>query len=335
MSANQEMLAAFDNLANTITSIRVGNAIQKAQEQAQQIRNNQKLSEFDQIKAQQSIAQATSASILALGGTASDAQQARLALVPEIPDQAMRAMEATGKKTLAEAQQALKLEAVKNEKDMLKYKNDLEMEKQRAHDAKMLEMAGIKAQKPPKGFAPAELKDMRKAADIGQALTDAIGAADQLSNTDMVTSEFLSRNKRVFNILKANAQDIITRLRTGAALNKDEEAFYANLTGSMTGGEITPTRLKETLGLMRDQFYKEFKSPIEMAMARGDVSNDTAVNMAAVGMKKFNQRDLEFLKSIRTGGIKSPDVSAPSGLPVVPNSNVQSSIPGLKLIPKK
>lgn len=312
MSGNEELFQAFKDFASTMRQVQMGNAIQEAHKKVEAIRSNQEMNEFEQIKAQQAVASMTASTILSSGGSAEMAQQARLALAPEIPDAQFQALQGTGKATLAEARDQLQVEALKREKDMLKYKNDLDMEKQRAHDAAMLEAAGIKAKKPLKGFAPAELKDMRKAADVGKALTSAIDAAGNLGPAAVLTPEFLSRDKRTFNILKANAQDIITRLRTGAALNKNEEAFYAGLLGKGTGGEITPERLKETLGLVRGQFYNEYKTPIEMGLARGDVSNDVALQTAAVGMQSFGQKDLDFLKAIRSGSVVAPADGMPA-----------------------
>lgn len=336
MSGNQEMFDAFQTFAATMRRVQMGNAIAEAQKKVEAIRSNQEMNEFEQIKAQQAVASMTASTILANGGDAAMAQQARLSLAPDIQDQHFQALQATGKATIAEAQQQLQLEAVKKEKDMLKYKNDLEMEKQRAHDASLLKAAGIKAQKPPKGFAPAELKDMRKAADVGEALSAAIDAADSLGPGAVITPQFLSRDKRAFNILKANAQDIITRLRTGAALSKNEEAFYASLTGNGTGGEITPERLKETLSLMRGQFYNEYKNAIDLAHARGDVETDTAVSMAAQGMRKFGQTDakanLDYIKQLRGLGEPVPGVGAPSaqnsqGFPVGQGVQPAGSVP--------
>lgn len=317
MSGNQEMFQAFQDFAATMRRVQMGNAIAEAQKKVEAIRSNQEMNEFEQIKAQQAVASMTASSILSGGGDAAMAQQARLALSPEIPDQQFQALQGTGKATIAEARKQLQMDALKQEKDMLKYKNDLEMEKQRAHDAALKDLAGIKNQPKPKGFAQAELKDMRKAADVGEALSSAIDAADSLGPGAVITPQFLSRDKRTFNILKANAQDIITRLRTGAALNKNEEAFYASLTGSGMGGEITPERLKETLSLMRGQFYNEYKNAIDLAHARGDVETDTAVSMAAQGMRKFGQRDakanLEYIKQLRGLGAAPPGVDmAPS-----------------------
>jgi hypothetical protein len=149
MSGNQEMFQAFQDFAATMRRVQMGNAIQEAQKKVEAIRSNQELNEFEQIKAQQAVASMTASSILANGGDAAMAQQARLSLAPDIQDQHFQALQATGKGTIAEAQQQLHVDALKQEKDMLKYKNDLEMERQRQHDPTMERIAaGKKDTKP-------------------------------------------------------------------------------------------------------------------------------------------------------------------------------------------
>jgi hypothetical protein len=143
-SPNQELLASFDQLAQGVQQVQISNAIKRAQAQVDAIRNNNDMNDFEKIRAQQNFAQNVAASVLAVGGDAAQAQQARLSLAPVVPDEAMRTLEATGKGNLADAQEALRQKQIKQQQDQETFQNKLAMQKQSAHDEAMKEIAGMK-----------------------------------------------------------------------------------------------------------------------------------------------------------------------------------------------
>lgn len=121
---NGELLAAFDHLAKSVNQVQIGNSIARAQDKINIIRQDQTMNEFEKVKAQQALAQAMGTEVLARGGDAAHAEQARLGLAPQIPDAAMRQMEATGKATFAEAQTAIREKAIKEQRDLIKFQED-------------------------------------------------------------------------------------------------------------------------------------------------------------------------------------------------------------------
>src|ERR1044072_6795615 len=117
MSGNEELLSAFNSLADSVRDVSLGVSIRDAQKQVDAVRQNQDLNDLEKIKQQQAIAQQAGANIISRGGNAFLAQQAMASLAPHIPDEQMRQMESTGKDTFAEAQQALHDRALKEEKE--------------------------------------------------------------------------------------------------------------------------------------------------------------------------------------------------------------------------
>lgn len=252
MSGNSEMLAAFDSLAKTVVDIKIGNSIAKAQEKADAIRTDQKMNEFEKIKAQQSIANMMGSSVLSMGGDASMAQQARLALAPQIPDQTMAALEATGESTIAGARGKLELEAAKKEKDMLKYKNDLEMEKQRAHDNAMKELYGVKADAKNNKVQPMTQKvtaNLDKIAQTASQWNQVAAGVEKLGAGKLLTPEMMGDNERtMFERLKASTEAGVRKDIFGATLTPGEEKEFNNIRGGLMKS-----------GLTTDQFAAGFK----------------------------------------------------------------------------
>lgn len=110
-SPTQEMLAAFNSLADSIRDVSIGNSVKRAQNKVEEIRQDQNMNDFEKIKAQQSLAKMVGGEVARYGGNASMVNQAMQSLAPEVPDTRLAALESTGKTSIAEATRALQDEA--------------------------------------------------------------------------------------------------------------------------------------------------------------------------------------------------------------------------------
>lgn len=337
MSSTSEMLAAFDSLANAVTDIRVGNAIQKASKEAEGIRKNQKLSEFEQIEAQQSMASSTAAAIMAMGGNAAQAQQARLALAPNIPDQQMNLLRGTGKKTLAEAQMHLVEEADK--RDLAKEERAFKRQKmlqddQQAH-AKALEgiKASGKAGKPisaPISKQLTELKDnldqlKRLRADFDKN-KGAVGVIDSMK-TDKLPAFQIPGTELQLNPFALNTQEAVYR--------KDASDFFNQYRKWITGAAASVTELKgleQAIPTVSDR-QDVFSGTLDMHIKKVEEALVTRLKIL-----KAQGRDTEDLEDVLgVSALTVPPASPSPGDPTnaAPPAASGGAIPGLTTIKKR
>jgi hypothetical protein len=347
MSGNTELMAAFDNLAKTVNQIQISNSISRAQGKVDAIRNDQKMNEFDKIKAQQALAQSMGVEVLARGGDAAHAEQARLALAPVIPDAAMRQMEATGKDTLAGAQQAIHDRTIKEERDKLKFEADLKLKQLQI-------LSGIKDNK----AQGAQLLAYGKDVNPTLARTGNFGKADAMYKATQRAEAIFQQYKQpdgTFDVPKIPRAELSNAL--AAIVNGGSAQSQAAI------DHVTPDSLKgktnELIGWLtnnpRGTGQQEFMAQLHDSMTREkDTSllqiNDAMDMIDAKHSALFEstnpmiQQRANQLRAVVRGKYPMPGAAqAAPGLPapagqapaaaVTPPADL-SSIPGVKMMPK-
>jgi hypothetical protein len=304
MSGNEELLKSFQMLASGIKDMAIGNSIKRAQGKVDEIRADQNMNEFERIKAQQALANAMGNEVLGLGGDAARAQQARLSLAPEIPDAAMRQLEATGASTLAQAQQSLLDKAKKDELEKFKREADLKITLQKLENAGKLATKGATAQKPVPNQVTdklsnlmdmkAQLEDMKanfaaKGSQIGpmdQYRPNILTPAEDVAYTSQV-KDFFNQYRRVITGAAASIPELKSLLPAVPNESDMDNDFLAKVDTQISGiDRAVKNRMKLLKAQGRDVSALEDAlgvSSEEAQAPRGAVSQPAANQPPAQG----------------------------------------------------
>lgn len=293
--ALRDMLAAMNGLADSIRQVNIGRSIKDAQAEVDKLKANEGLDDFEKMRAQRAIAQATGAKVASLGGNAFSQQQALAILSPQDVDTKMAQLEATGERTVAGAVNKLQ----EQERQLAREDEDRKFQQQlKLEYAKANIRAQSEANKPKKykGLLASEGTTINKARLIGTSVGKMENIINNMSDAEFITPAAFSRDQRMLQALKANAQDIITRLRTGAALNESEVKFYDDLMTGKTssGAKISRQRMLDQLGVLKDMFGEEHRQYLKTAIAEERVSPDTAFRLIKSGEQAFGAEDSDL-----------------------------------------
>lgn len=358
MAGNELLLKAFDQLANSVQQAQIGSAIKDAQKKADEINNDLSLTDFERIRAQQGLAQSAAASVLRFGGDAAQAQQARLSLAPDVPDQAMRALEGTGKATLAEAQATLQEKAEKKEKELIKFKTDEEIRRDNEKASHTLEALGIKAKAAANKTQPMTIKALdainKPAQQADQWLTVADGV--EKFGAKLLTPEALGSTERsILERVKAATEASQRKDIFGATLTPGEEAEFNKIRGSITGSGLSGERYAEGFRALANLQTQVYSRNLK-GFAVGNVGSKEALMAHLASNAKLYRHNPAMLKETaafikeptagnaafeQSMGISNaqPAAEQDAGFPVIgseqaPPKKPLSAIPGIRITPK-
>ena len=308
-SYQEQVFKGMDDLIGSLKEYNIGKSIQTAKQKIAELQEKD-INEFDRRAAQHAIAQSASQAVLGFGGSAEAAQQIRLGMAPPELDMKEAQLRATGKDTVAEATIALQKEqeaaAIRNEKraqaDKIQLKQmDIEAAK---------ELAALKGVNK-KDFGVQDKNTIAKSLEMGKVFNDTIARANKVSGIEFLSPEALSRDRRLFEITKKNAIDVLTRLRTGAALNESEERFYGGLISELSKGDVTPQRLIENVQAIKQGIRRTWESRIEMGEDSG-LNPEILKKYKARGETIFGPSELTILDQSSRAPSAAPAASPPS-----------------------
>lgn len=284
------IIESMQILINGMKEYNIGKAIGTARESLENLKSSD-LNEFDRRAAQNAIAGSTAQAIIGFGGSAEAAQQARMGFGAEPLNIQEEKLRATGKNTVAEATNAIQEQEVKAvdlaakkkqqlEKELLAFKADQDIKVNAAKPKKLAD------------FTSQDKNIISKSLESGKTLNDTIERVKKLSNTALLSPAALSRDKRLFDITRGNAIDIIKRLRSGAAVPSSEDKFYDNLLMNFSQGDLTPERLVENVNELKQGIRRTWESRVEVGEASG-VSPEILNRYQNLGNKVFGGQSRE------------------------------------------
>lgn len=310
--ALKDVLDGFDRLAESLREVNIGKSISEAQKQVESLQANQDLSEFDRIKAQKAIAQATGARVQQLGGNAFSAQQAMAALAPAPIDLQQSKLEATGEKTVVGAVGAL--EKKQKAEEFAKEQRQLKM------DIQKIEAQGEESRKTAATKAAGKAKPIPK--QIEKVLTDVelktVGVRQMLTD--------LEQNPNLENFIGPIAGRVpgIAIPSEAVAFRRSAEEQFNEYRRIVTGAAASIPELKSlrpAVPVVTDR-PEDFKAKAKDLLKYGELVRKTLI---ARGEKRGF--DMEGFK----GDLASFEA------PAVEDQRQQApqSIPGLTFTPKR
>lgn len=240
------LLAAFNSLAESIREVSIGNAVKQAQQKIDVINADNKATEFEKIRQQQTIANQVAANMIGYGADAARAQQARLALAPQIPEQWLSAAE-------AESSDGTIAEGIKNLQGK-KFGQEVVLKQLGfAHDDKRLaamkEIAVIKANaQRKKAETLGAIKSDELSAFMGRAgQWEAIADKAEKLGWKNITPAALGDDKYFFEIMKNSSAAELRKELFGASLTTGEASAFDSLMGSYVKAGFSAERFAEGL----------------------------------------------------------------------------------------